>query len=172
MGIYSDHINEKKLSKLITKNDRNILRVFDEDFYYCNGYIMALCDYSHYDIIGKLIKVGAIANIRDFTPKESIDLQPIIGPDDEEYAAEITGFYVKYFTNELYRIFKINGKLYSYNQKYLDVFEDVEYRATIDKNTKYPKLKIYSKDKKFIGLIMPIRDEILENTKIYSDSKE
>jgi hypothetical protein len=155
-----NYINEKKLSKLITKNDRNILRVFDEEFHYCNGYIFATCNYSHYEVISKLVKVGAIKDIKTFTPKESIDLKKIIEIDGPEYKAEMTSYYKELYLTGFARIFKINDKYYAYDQRYLDIFEHVEYRAAMN-SYNLPNLRLYGSDNNLVGIVLPIRDESL-----------
>ncbi|QLY77827.1 hypothetical protein [Clostridium intestinale] len=155
-----NYINERKLSKLITKNDRNILRIFDEEFHYCNGYIFAVCNYDHNDVISKLIKVGAIKDIKTFTPKESIDLKKMIEIDVPEYKAEMTSYYKELYVTGFARIFKINEKYYAFDQRCLDIFEHVEYRAAINSYNLF-NLRLYGADNKLVGIILPIRDESL-----------
>lgn len=147
-------INESKLAKLITGDSNHIVNLKEDSFEYCNGYMLVECTYSLDLVIQKLFKIGAITNYKNWTPQKTSDLTKTIICKDEIEAMPTV--YLKMKGNKLCNIFKIGDKYISYKKEFVDVFQNVSYKAS--SLEEIPTLRVYGDDK-FIGLLMPIRDE-------------
>jgi hypothetical protein len=158
-------INEKKLSALIKRDSTRIVNLFDDYFEYCNGYILAVCNYDNHKIIQTLFNVGALENYRNLTAITTRDLTDI-KKTDIEFEAERTQ-YIKDFGSYQARVFKIQGKHYIYNTSNLDVFKWVTYKASMDKSSSIPVLRIYENEK-LVGLVLPIRDRYADTDDVIS----
>ncbi|MBX4259793.1 hypothetical protein KTC96_25030 (plasmid) [Clostridium estertheticum] len=147
-------INERKLAKLITGDSNHIVNLKEDIFEYCNGFILVNCTYDLDLVIQKLFKAGAIANYKNWTPQKTSDLTKTTICEDEIEA--IPTSYLKMKGNKLCNIFKIGDKYISYKKEFVDIFQNVSYKASSIEEI--PTLRAYGDDK-FIGLLMPIRDE-------------
>jgi len=123
-------INQSALCKLITVDGRNTVNLKDNGFLYCNGFIMAECDYNMDKVISKLFRVRALKAGKEFKPEQTADLSkmleatgeiPALKTDYMRQSGDITGC-----------VFKIGDNYYTYNKIFIDVFEDVTYTAVID----------------------------------------
>ncbi len=154
-------INHKKLVKQI-RDGRNFIQTREDNFIYSDGIISVVCQYTDYEIIAKLIKVGAFEDIRQFKPSKPFDLEKFFNDNSEEFIAEKTAFYLEFEDKRLGQLFKINSKCFLFNKELIEIFSaDSQYKATFHDG--YPMLRIYSKDG-IIGLVMPLRHDTLENS--------
>lgn len=149
-----EYINQKKLCSFIKAGGRNIVNIFEDKLQYCNGYILVKLSYNHHEIISKLFKVEAIDGYRSFKSKETVDLSDVLSADSEVEVVE-TKFIKEMGINYLGRVFKVNEKYCIYNQKYIDIFKNVTFRA--NPNEEVPTLRVYYNEN-LVGLILPIRD--------------
>ena len=148
-------INESKLNQLIHLEGSHIVNIEEDYFQYCNGYFLVNCTYDLDSVIQKLFKVGAISNYRNWKPTKTHDFQELVKCECE-IEATLTPYLKMCGNKNLANIFKIGNNFVSYNKNYIDMFKNVKYKASND--SKIPNLRIYG-DGKFIGLLMPIRDE-------------
>ena len=154
-------INQKKLVKQI-RDGRNFIQARENDFIYSDGIVSAICQYTDYEVIAKLIKVGAFEDIRNFKASKTFDLEKFFNDESEEFKAEKTAFYLELDDKRLGQLFKINKKCFLYNKDLIEIFNsDLQYKATFHDN--YPMLRIYDGDK-IVGLIMPLRHDTLGNS--------
>lgn len=148
-------INESKLAKLIQGAGNHIVSLKEDYFEYCDGYIIINCTYDLDLVIQKLFKIGAIKNYKNWTPLKSFESKDIVACKNEIQATQ-TQYLKDLGSRGVANIFKIGNKFFSYNKNYIDMFKNVEYRAADDGIL--PNLRVYG-DGKFIGLILPIRDQ-------------
>ena len=123
-------INQVALCKLITANNRDIVNLKEKGFQYCNGYMMAECDYVMGKVVSKLFKVGALTIGKELKSNRELDLMKILEPTEE-----IPAFKTDYLRQAGYAtacVFKAGEKYYLYNKTFVDVFEGVTYTATFD----------------------------------------
>jgi hypothetical protein len=123
-------INQVALCKLITTNSRDIVNLKERGFQYCNGYIVAECDYVMDKVVSKLIKVGALRVGKELKPNRELDLTKILEPTEEMPAFKTD--YLRQTERTTVCVFKVGEKYYLYNKNYVDVFENVTYTATLD----------------------------------------
>ncbi|APC41556.1 hypothetical protein [Clostridium estertheticum] len=152
---HKEFINESKLSKLMQVDERNIVNLNDDGFEYCNGYLIVECTYDLDIVIQKLFKIGAITNYRNWTPTLSTELGFVTKCENELEAIK-TPYLKDVRSKGIVNIFKIGDKFVSYQKEYVDIFKNVQYRASNDGIL--PNLRIYVNEE-FIGVIMPLRDE-------------
>lgn len=148
-------INESKLAKLIQGDGNHIINLKDESFEYCNGYLIADCTYDLDLVIQKLFKIGAISDYKNWTPRKSREFNDVTQCENEIEATQ-TPYLKKSSQGHLAQVFKIGKTFVSYRKDYIDIFENVEYKAS-DEGL-LPNLRVYGNGK-FIGLILPIRDQ-------------
>lgn len=147
-------INESKLSKLIQGAGNHIVNLKEDYFEYCDGYLIINCTYELDLVIQKLFKIGAIKNYKNWTPLKSCDFKEIVACENEIIATQTP--YLKVGNSGVATIFKIGNTFVSYKKEYVDIFKNVEYKASND--GVLPNLRVYSNGE-FIGLIMPMRDQ-------------
>lgn len=160
------YINQKKLAQLIKTNSRNIVNLKDDNFEYCDGHILAICDYEQHEVIQKLFKVGALSNYRNLTPKETFDTSSIINCKHGEVEAVRTGFLKENNFYGLLVMFKANGKYIPVQKKFVDIFENVTYKAENVENIEVHPIRVY-RDEEFVGLMLPVRmadEDYTQNT--------
>ena len=145
-------INENALCKLITSyNTRNIVNLREDGFQYCNGFIAAECGFEHRKVLAKLINVGALKG--KFEPEQSLDLAEILKAKNEVPAVKTD--YFRQCEDQLAYVFKIDDGYYLYNKAYIDIFENVTYKA--DSTGAYKMaLRVYDQDK-LVGIVLNMR---------------
>lgn len=147
-------INESALCKLISVNNiRNIVNLENNGFQYSNGCIVAVCDYSHRKVISKLYTAGALKGKRRMEAEQTCDLSEFLKPQNEIPAIK-TDFLMQVGDLVGY-VFKINDNYYLYNKVFIDVFENVTYKAR-PMDTNGILLMAYDGDK-LIGVVLNAR---------------
>lgn len=149
------YINEAKLCKFIG-GDRDIVNLKEDYFEFCNGFIIVNCTYEMDQVIQKLFRIGAISNYKEWKPRKEFDLSSALECKTEVDATR-TG-YLKQANDRLFYVFKIKDKYITFDKNYVDIFENVTYKAEGDES-EYPKLRIYRGDK-LVGSLMPVRDDL------------
>jgi len=146
-------INESKLAKIIQSSCSHIVNIKDESFQYCNGLIIVNCTYDLDLVIQKLFKVGAISNYKNWLSNKTHDFKAMT-ECEKEVPADLTG-YLKMNGNKLSYVFKIGNRFISYKKDFIDLFENVEFKAA--DGMELPNLRVYG-DGNLIGIICPIRE--------------
>lgn len=150
-------INQVALCKLITVGGRNIVNIKENSFQYCNGYMMAECDYGNNKVLSRLFRVEAIQAGEKLKAKETVYLADILQQPGEiparrtKYMIQIGEYYKK-----VAAIFEANNHYYAYNKAYIDVFENVTY--TITPEGEKAILKVYE-GKNLVGIVLNMRVE-------------
>jgi hypothetical protein len=145
-------INQTALCKLIIADGRNIVNLKDNGFQYCNGFMMAECNYDMDRVLSKLFKAGALKAGKELKPTQTTDLSKII-----ETPNEVPAFITEYMRvsgDIVGYVFKVGNEYYTYNKTLIDVFEGVTYVAAIDGERAI--LKAYQ-GTKFVGLALNMR---------------
>ena len=145
-------INQSALCKLIKANGRDIVNLNNNGFQYCNGYMMAECDYEMERVISKLLKVRALSAGKELKPTRTQDLSKIIETTNEVLVLRTE--YMRVSGDKVGYVFKVNGEFYTYSKDLVDVFEGVTYTAVVDGEKVI--LKVYQ-GTKFEGLILNMR---------------
>jgi hypothetical protein len=147
-------INQKALCKLISKGYKSIVNPKADNFEYCNGYMVVMCDYDQHEVIHKLFKMGIVSNYKKWEPVDGTDLSGFLTAI-EEVPAEKTS-YLKVIGDKVAVVFKIGERYFFYNKNIIDVWENVIFKA--DNVDKYSAmLRIYEKDK-LVGIALNMRD--------------
>jgi|GEM_PF-5505997 len=151
-------INESRLGRLIQANltGTNIVNLKDDCFEYCNGHLFVTCSYNLDLVIQKLFKTGAISNYKNWTPERSNDFKGTFDCKSEIEATQTPYLKKLKSTGELANIFQIGNKFVSYQKRYIDIFENVQYKVS-DEGA-LPSLRVYA-DEKLIGFIAAVRDQ-------------
>lgn len=145
-------INESALCKLITSyNVRNIVNLREDGFQYCNGFIAAECGFEHRKVLAKLFKIGALRG--KLEPEQSYDLTEALEAENEVPAIKTD--YLRQCEDRLACVFKIGDSYYLYNKTFIDVFENVTYKAN-RMDTQGVMLRAYEGDK-LVGTVLNMR---------------
>ena len=148
-------IDERKLVNIMEREGMNVVNIGEDSFQYCNGYMVAICDYDMDIVIQKLFNIGALTNYKNWTPKRTQDLTTAIDLS-KEVDAEKTEFLHSYYCGaRMAYVFKIGDKYFYYDKRYVDVFKDATFKGVFDEDGDIPALKIYNQNK-FIGLILAV----------------
>lgn len=150
-------INQVALCKLITVGARNIVNIKEDGFQYCNGCMMAECDYSNNKVLSKLFRVGAIQAGEKLKASLTTDLTKIL-QEPGEAPARRTKYMIQTdkYDKSIAVIFEVNNHYYAYNKAYIDVFEGATYAIVTDGAR--AMLKVYQGEK-LIGIVLNIKTE-------------
>jgi hypothetical protein len=146
-------INQTALCKLITTGGRNIVNLKDNGFQYCNGYMIAECNYDMDRVLSKLLKVGTLKAGKELKASQTTDLSKIIETPNEAPAFKTD--YVRTVGNIAGYVFRVGSEYYTYNKTTIDVFEGVTYTAAVADGER-AILKAYQ-GTKFVGLALNMR---------------
>ncbi|MBZ9635622.1 hypothetical protein [Clostridium sp. FP1] len=149
------YINESNLAKIIQSNSNHVINLKEESFEYSNGMFIARCTYDLDLVIQKLFKAGAIANYKNWTPARTFDFKDITECEEELEATKTA--YLKVNADFIYNIFKINGAYVTFDKKYLDIFKNVEYKAS-NNSSEIPNLRIYGNGE-LVGILMAVKQD-------------
>jgi hypothetical protein len=165
-------IDEKALCSLIKTSSRHIVNILEDKFQYCNGYVFVVCSYENHEVIQRLFKVGALNNYRNITSSCTHDFSDITKCSDETEAIRtsfLKAFKDKFREKYTACVFKINGNYYLFDEKFVNVFKNVQFKSSSSDKHTIPLLRAYDGDN-LVGVIMPIRytgeepmNEILES---------
>lgn len=154
--VKEQYIDERKLAKIMNSSRVNVVNIGEDNLQYCNGYMLVNFNYEYDLAIQNLFKIGALKNYKNWQSNKTQDLSSII-ECEKEIETEKTGYLYSYNCgSDIANIFKIEGKYFYYDKKYVDIFKDVTFKAAFASSGSIPILKAYSKDK-FIGLVLAVR---------------
>lgn len=149
-------IDETKLVAVIKHSKLDVVNLNDNNFEYSDGHIIAICNYNNYKVINTLFTKKSILNMRDWKPIKTSDLSKMLNCEYELEAVN-TGF-IKSLNGREYYIYKIADTYYSFNKRFVDVFNHVHYyKANVENGTAI--LRVYESGELQGVILMARMDE-------------